>query len=979
MDESWNNLANSLGHTSSILPQTALDNYDFISSADVVIISSGLIDIPFNRVQTLKTFAENGGRLYIQSEFLVNHPGNAAFHALVNYLGGSFQWNTEDSGSLAPMSVTSIVSSYIHNVSSLNYYWYGTSGIGDNSIIPLLQKNGKDYGFIFCPSDMSHGKIITTSDQDWIRVLHSESLMENILTYLIDNEAVGNAPTVFITADNETPCPGEEVTFSTSITNEHDAIQYQWLLNGSPIAGAEQDSLTTNNYNEGDVFEAVISLDYLCDVYEHVSNPILMSPIVALATPHMAIQASELTICENEEIIFTSTLSNETDAINYSFQWNLNGQAILGATSTQLSLNTLANGDEITIDLIYDNICASGNIISSNFLEINVAEILNPAASLTTNANQICEGEDLFFTIDGQNLGDNPSFQWIINGSSVASGSSNSLTVPNVMENQEVSVMVSPDGQCTSTPFLTAPINVAISQVVLPEVSIDVNNTITCEGEPITFTATSLNAGTNPTYEWLIDGIPVGDNSSIFESSTLTNGQVISCNLSTALPCASMNQVSSNLIPIEVILSNAPTVSITANSDLICEDQPITFTAIPLNAGESPTFTWQVDGLSTGQNSATFTTNTLEEGQEVSCTIISNSICSDILSATSNGIQLNENEFYLELLEQTESHCSLNDALAEIEIIGGLAPYEILWSNGGNQNIEFSLSAGEHEVKVSDASGCLAKMTINIIEAPAPEIMTIEKTETPCGQNDGQAKVIMASNENYFYQWKTEDGAVFSFDSEVKNLASGNYSVDVQDDFGCRVSSSFTIEAFTGFELFAGDDIHIKLGEEVKLQALVSTTQDLAFSWFGDVDFSCQNCQTTSAKPLHDINIIVQATLNGECYKRDTLTIFVEADYDVYVPNAFSPNDDGVNDYFTAFGGDQVEKIKTMKVFNRWGSEIYSGTDLPIGIEHEGWDGNYKGKKLDSGVYVYFLELQFIDGQTTFYKGDVSIMANDEY
>lgn len=94
----------------------------------------------------------------------------------------------------------------------------------------------------------------------------------------------------------------------------------------------------------------------------------------------------------------------------------------------------------------------------------------------------------------------------------------------------------------------------------------------------------------------------------------------------------------------------------------------------------------------------------------------------------------------------------------------------------------------------------------------------------------------------------------------------------------------------------------------------------------------------------------------------------------VYIPNIFTPNYDGINDYFTAYGGPAARRIESMKIFNRWGGLMYETAGIPLGEEPLGWDGTFNGKVLNSGVYVYLIEVSFLDDVKFTYSGDINLI-----
>ena len=88
---------------------------------------------------------------------------------------------------------------------------------------------------------------------------------------------------------------------------------------------------------------------------------------------------------------------------------------------------------------------------------------------------------------------------------------------------------------------------------------------------------------------------------------------------------------------------------------------------------------------------------------------------------------------------------------------------------------------------------------------------------------------------------------------------------------------------------------------------------------------------------------------------------------DVFIPNAFTPNNDGENDVVYVRGKNVAEMV--LKIYNRWGELVFETTD-----QTKGWDGTYKGKLVDPGVFVYYLDLICVDGQENFLKGNITVI-----
>ena len=126
--------------------------------------------------------------------------------------------------------------------------------------------------------------------------------------------------------------------------------------------------------------------------------------------------------------------------------------------------------------------------------------------------------------------------------------------------------------------------------------------------------------------------------------------------------------------------------------------------------------------------------------------------------------------------------------------------------------------------------------------------------------------------------------------------------------------------------------------------------------------------------PTESIVYTLTATTDNGCEASDQLAITVAKERPIFIPNVFTPNGDGDNDLFKVYSGEGVEEIKKFKIFDRWGALVYEAQNLRNDIEYFGWDGRLKGENMTQGVYVYFLEVLYIDGKSEIIRGDVTLM-----
>ncbi len=168
----------------------------------------------------------------------------------------------------------------------------------------------------------------------------------------------------------------------------------------------------------------------------------------------------------------------------------------------------------------------------------------------------------------------------------------------------------------------------------------------------------------------------------------------------------------------------------------------------------------------------------------------------------------------------------------------------------------------------------------------------------------------------------------------------------------------------------------VKLGDPIILTATTeNAVGSTIFEWFpSDLITNCFNCREVTLVPVGNYIFTVTAQDQKGCISTDSLEIRVVDSKDVVAPNVFSPNYDGINDYFTVFPNRGAKFIKRLLVFNRWGACVYEGKELTPGDDTIGWDGTFKGKECTPDVYAYFAEVEFLNGRIQIIKGDVTLV-----
>jgi gliding motility-associated-like protein len=120
--------------------------------------------------------------------------------------------------------------------------------------------------------------------------------------------------------------------------------------------------------------------------------------------------------------------------------------------------------------------------------------------------------------------------------------------------------------------------------------------------------------------------------------------------------------------------------------------------------------------------------------------------------------------------------------------------------------------------------------------------------------------------------------------------------------------------------------------------------------------------------------IFVIITDTNGCTGQASLLVDVEAEYRVYIPNVFTPNNDGPNDMFTIFANEEVEEVVILQIFDRWGNMVFENQEFPPNEPNYGWDGIYKGKMMNPDVFAYRAVVKYSNGELHPFKGDVTLI-----
>lgn len=439
-----------------------------------------------------------------------------------------------------------------------------------------------------------------------------------------------------------------------------------------------------------------------------ISLPWLSVPVASfVSTP---------TVCAGLARVYTNTSTGGQT----SYTWNFSGGTPATSTLTNPSVIYTTPGT-FSVSLTASNALGSDTYSVLNYVTVTPTVVPSVSISLTGGSNPMCSGASASFSASIINGGANPSFQWQVGGTNAGTNSS-LFTTNQLINSANVTCVLISNATCPSPATATS---AAISMTVNSNAAASVTISQIAGGNPIcvgsiaSFSAVPGNGGSNPSYQWLVNNSNVGVNSPSFTSSTLSNGDIVGCTLSSNASCASNTLGSASVIIMTVSSSLVPGISISSNTGSLCAGTTVTVNATGVNGGNSPIYQWQVNGVNSGSNSPVFTSNALSNGNVITCQMTSALQCANPSTVMSSGLTFTVNPIPATpsiIVSGQLGFCAGNSVTLTSSAGSGN-----LWSTGSTaQSIVVSNAAG-YSVMQSQ-NGCTSQVSalVNTTVYPIP-------------------------------------------------------------------------------------------------------------------------------------------------------------------------------------------------------------------------------------------------------------------
>ena len=344
-----------------------------------------------------------------------------------------------------------------------------------------------------------------------------------------------------------------------------------------------------------------------------------------------------------------------------------------------------------------------------------------------------------------------------------------------------------------------------------------------------------------------------------------------------------------------------------------------------------------------------------------------------------NGVRANDGwlaklecDFEVELFADRVDLCRGEEITLRNERAVYLNHTTFLWSDGTTDST-YTLTPPEDSTVVLQSvspDACESADSILLDVHASPELLALDVEEESCsGTRDGSLYVAVSDDADDF----TVGNAVYTDAQLFDSLSAGSFAIRVNSTLArCGVDTLVELTAAGAFDVDLGEAQEHVIGTTITLDPAPTSDDSLTYVWSG-LPGLCASCPRPTFTVSQSGIATVSVTDANGCTETASVQIVGTTDRVVGIPNAITPNNDGVNDRFFVFPTPFVETLGPLRVFDRWGNLLFTGIEGQI-LQGEGWDGTSNGKVVQSGVYTYILPVRYRDGQERVFQGEINVL-----
>ncbi len=824
---------------------------------------------------------------------------------------------------------------------NFSYLWTASSGgnimSGANTLSPVVNEPG-----VY--------NLLVTNTQNGCTASSQVGITEN-----------ANGPLASAGAPQTLTCTFTNTTLSAAGSSTGAIYSYAWsTTTGNITAGAN--TFSPDIDAPGTYIVTVTNTTNLCTQTASVTIGLnIQSPVVNAGSDNL-LTCVITSLSLNAEILSSSSQ-------NIGYQWDTaNGQIINGGNTASPVIGAPGTYVVTVTDAI--NGCTGTDQL------VVAANVVLPTAILDTPETLTCTVQQIIIDGTGCTLGADLVYDW-----TTPTGHFVSTQNPQqpIVDEPGVYHLLLTDNTngCTQTASVTVP-----EDVELPEVEAGASVSLDCDTQTNALDGTGSSLGANFTYSW-----STPDGQILSGANTLTPnigdpGNYVLTILNTQNGCTDMDNVT---VTEDVV---HPDLAIAPPQMLTCTLQATTLNGSGTALGNPSSISWSATAggnIVSGGNSLN---PTVDAPGNYTLTVQNpaNGCSSSMAITVSENIQtppiqvqpaplLTCSVLQFPLQSTVPAQASINWTTTNGHIVSGAAT--------SNPTVD---APGIYVLNItSPTNGCTNTAQIVVQQELNIPTGLHFKLEPPlCNGTPGSLTVDQVNGGVGPFAYSVDGGQNFFASEAFNQLSPGSYDLVIQDANGCEVTQSLVVPDPPIPFVTAPPVLEIALGENQTILATVPLPFPLALvdtviwtpmdglTFAGNSTLQLLN---PTAEPYHSTQYTVRIITKEGCQSEARTIVKVDREVDIYAPNIIRPDDpDGNNATFLLFARDEsVALIKKLQIFDRWGSMIFANQDFRPNDESAGWHGDYRGEPVNPAVFVWWAEVELVDGRELLVKGDVTV------
>ncbi len=787
---------------------------------------------------------------------------------------------------------------------------------------------------------------------------------------------------------NLTACEGDTETLSITASGGSGILNYQWYFgNGSGFTtiGSNNNTHTISPISSSNGGQYYVEISDGCTGTTGVTKTSDTTNITVDDTVRFVAQPTNLNLCIGSNGSFATSA---TGSGTLSYQWHKNGLPITGATGPTLNFASVSSGDAGSYFVEVTNLCGT---VASDDASLNINSTITPSVSISSDLYNICNGATVNLTATPFGGGTNPTYTFRnlttsnIEGTSgqTANTQSSSALINTSSDSTKYELMVE---MISNTTCLAPGASATVYDTITIVVDADADKADIIESDTI-ICSSGLALSSNP-----IDTSQSGNWAVVSSTSGVINSVGTVSNMIVNETAQYSYTVTS---PLGICPVNSDTITVTragtltnpvAIADTVCEGNNISLTGNTPAIGEN-SYWLDTDGVTLLSTNTSTTVSSLLPGSYTYTYVMSNGICPDA-SVTTTAQVLSGVLPIINVIPTDSSICSGGTTTLIADPISGFNGSQTYqwYINGAIQPGETGptftptsiVSSDNITIEMTSDHPCPSSPTVSssapLINFVSPPVSIIDPatdqricetdlpvTLTAIGSSDNnihwyQDGVVQTSSDTIFSAY---DPATYVL--ETSNTCGAQYdTINIQVDYLPKVTANVTSSS-------------IFPSQSTTLIGTVTGSSYDSILWTGPGTLSNNNSLFASFTPSSSIGGIQTFTLNvynGTCDPVTASTV-VLVKTPIEIPNAFTPNNDGLNDTW-AIEGLEAYPNCSIEILNRYGSPVYKSEGYP-----EPWNGTRNGKEMPIATYYYIIKLNIsgnIATENEVYVGSVTIV-----